>query len=487
MAYSSLRDFVELLEARQQLVRVKAPVSPALEMTEIVDRVSKGPDAQNKALLFENVTDHTMPVLMNMFGSAERMAWALGAEALDELGRNLGQLLELRPPSSLGDAFGRGRDLFRALRDAGVKPRRVRRAPVQAIVETDHPSLDRIPITTSWPEDGGPFVTLPQVVTRDPVKGTRNVGMYRLQQVDDRTLLMHWQRHKGGAEHERVAREVEKPKIPAAIVLGGDPACIWSASAPLPPDIDEYWLAGWLRGRPVPFVDCVSQPLSVPANADMIIEGYVDPNEHRPEGPFGDHTGYYTPVELFPVFHVTAITQREDPIYPATVVGIPPMEDYWMGKATERLFLPLLQIFLPEVVDFAMPPPGVFHNLVIVSIKKRYPGHARKVIYGLWGLALLSLAKAIVVVDEWVDVHNAMEAGWQALGNVDWARDVVITEGPVDQLDHAAPHEAFGGKIGIDATAKLPEEGHPRGWPRVVQMKPEVKARIDDLWPDLDL
>jgi 4-hydroxy-3-polyprenylbenzoate decarboxylase len=485
MAYYSLSDFVKRLDAAGELVRIAAPVSPALEMTEIVDRVSKGPDTHNKALLFENVKERDVPVLLNMFGSARRMAWALGVEDLDDLRRNLGALLDLRPPSSLGETIGRGRDLLRALRDAGIKPRRVRQAPVQAHVETENFSLDEIPILTCWPKDGGPFVTLPQVVTRDPVKGTRNVGMYRLQQVDDRTLLMHWQRHKGGAEHERVARQEAKPRIPAAVVLGGDPACIWSASAPLPPDIDEYWLAGWLRGRPVPFVDCITQPLVVPANADIVIEGYVDPNEHRPEGPFGDHTGYYTPVEPFPVFHVTAITRREDPIYPATVVGIPPMEDYWMGKATERLFLPLLQIFLPEVVDFAMPPPGVFHNLVIVSIRKRFPGHARKVIHGLWGLALLSLAKCIVIVDEWVDVHDAMEAGWQALGNVDWSRDVMIADGPVDQLDHASPHESFGGKIGIDATAKLPEEGHARGWPEVVRMDPEVKARVDALWEEL--
>ena len=497
MPYGSLADFVSLLEGRGQLVRISTAVSPDLEITEIVDRVSKGPAPQNKALLFENVKGvrtpggppprGTMPVLINMFGSAERMAWALGVDQLDDLRRRLEELIDLRPPGGLGDALSRGGDLVRALRDAGIKPRRAHRAPVQAIVETAAPSLADIPILTCWPKDGGPFVTLPQVITRDPVKGTRNVGMYRLQKVDDTTLLVHWQRHKGGAEHERVAREEAKPKIPAAIVLGGDPACIWSASAPLPPDIDEYWLAGWLRGRAVPFVDCVTQPLEVPANADIVIEGYVDPNEHRPEGPFGDHTGYYTPVEPFPVFHVTAITRREDAIYPATVVGIPPMEDYWMGKATERLFLPLIRLFLPEVVDLAMPVPGLFHNLVLVSIRKRFPGHARKVIHGLWGLALLSLAKAIVIVDDWVDIHDPVQAGWQALGNVDWTRDVMVADGPVDQLDHAAPLSAFGGKIGIDATAKLPEEGHPRGWPEVVRMDPEVKARVDSLWKELGL
>jgi 4-hydroxy-3-polyprenylbenzoate decarboxylase len=487
MANRDLHAFVDWLETRGEIVRVAEMVSAELEITEIVDRVSKGPQAQNKALLFENVTGYDVPVLINMFGSAERMAWALHVDALEDLRRNLAELIDLQLPQGLGGALKRGKALFDALRAAGLRPRRVRRAPVQQRVETEALSLDFIPILTCWPEDGGPFITLPQVVTRHPETGVRNVGMYRLQKVDSRTLLVHWQRHKGGAEHERVALEqARQPTIPAAIVLGGDPACIWCASAPLPPDIDEYLLAGWLRGEPVPFVECVSQPLEVPANADIVIEGYVDPNDQRPEGPFGDHTGYYTPVERFPAFHVTAITRRHEPIYPATVVGIPPMEDYWMGKATERLFLPLVKLFLPEVVDFAMPAPGVFHNLVLVSIKKRFPGHARKVIHGLWGLALLSLAKAIVVVDDWVDVQDPTEVAWQALGNVDWSRDVMISEGPVDQLDHASYSESFGGKIGIDATAKCSEEGYTRDWPDVVRMDPAVKARVDALWETLD-
>jgi len=487
LAYNSLREFVRLLDARGELARILTPISAALEITEIADRVSKGPAGHNKALLFENVRGSDVPVLINMFGSADRMAWALAVDDLEELKTRLSTLIDLRPPSGLRSALGRGTGLARALRDAGLKPRRVPHPPVQAIVETQAPSLDQIPILTSWPEDGGPFVTLPQVITRDPVKGTRNVGMYRLQKVDAHTLLVHWQRHKGGAEHERVAVEQRRDRIPAAIVLGGDPACIWAASAPLPPDIDEYWLAGWLRGKSVPFARCVSQPLDVPATADIVIEGYVDPNEHCPEGPFGDHTGYYTPVEPFPVFHVTAITRRASPIYPATVVGVPPMEDYWMGKATERLFLPLIQLFVPEVVDVAMPASGVFHNLVIVSINKRFPGHAQKVIHALWGLALLSLAKAIVVVDGWVDVQDPQQAAWQALGNVDWSRDLTLTRGPVDQLDHASAVPLYGGKIGVDATAKMPEEGHTRGWPEVVRMSPEIVDRIDRLWDDLGL
>ncbi len=485
MSRHPLRDFVARLEAAGELRRIEQPLSTELEIAELSRRAMQAEPARNKALLFTNVRGHSMPVLTNLFGSARRMAWALHVEELEALRRNLAALLDTRPPEDLRSALKRGAELASAMRAAGLKPRRVRRAPVQEVIEREAPSLDALPILTTWPLDGGPFITLPQVITRNPRTGVRNVGMYRLQKVDERTLIVHWQRHKGGAEHERLARELGESRIPAAIVLGGDPACIWSASAPLPPDVDEYLLAGWLRGEPVPFVPCVSQPLEVPAEADVVIEGYVDLTDYRDEGPFGDHTGYYTPVERFPAFHVTAITRRREPIYPATVVGPPPMEDYWMGKATERLFLPLLQLFLPEVVDFSMPAAGVFHNLVLVSIRKRYPGHARKVIFGLWGLALLSLAKAIVVVDEWVDVQNPMEAAWQALGNVDWSRDVVITEGPVDQLDHASYREAFGGKIGVDATAKWPEEGYTRGWPQVARMDEAVVERMAALWRQL--
>jgi 4-hydroxy-3-polyprenylbenzoate decarboxylase len=490
MAFKNLREFVQLLESRDQLTRIKAPLSPLLEITEIADRVMKGPSSLNRALLFENLPGYDMPVLINAFGSAERMAWALGVGNLDQLNTNLAKVIDPRFPHGLGEMLGRGRDLLGVLKSVGPGPKKVRRAPVQEVVHREDASLDRLPILQCWPKDGGQFITLPQVITRDPQTGARNVGMYRLQVVDSRTLLVHWQRHKGGAEHERKALEAggsPAPLIPAAIVLGGDPASIWCASAPLPPDIDEYLLAGYLRGAPVPFVDCVSQPLEVPAQADIVIEGYVDPNQHLPEGPFGDHTGYYTPVEPFPVFHVTAITRRKNPIYPTTIVGIPPMEDAWMGKATERLFLPLMRLFLPEIRDVNMPAQGIFHNLVLVSIKKRYPGHARKVIFGLWGLALLSLAKAIVVVDDWVDVQDLSQAAWQALGNVDWSRDVVIANGPVDHLDHASYQHSFGGKIGIDATAKRPEEGYGRGWPEVVQMTPEVKAHIDEIWGKLRL
>lgn len=480
-----LREFIRQLEDKELLARVPVPVSPELEITEITDRVSKATSEKNRALLFENLPGYDVPVLINAFGSAQRMALALGVEHLDELGVHLGQVLDLRLPQGLLATLERGQGLLNLLKSIGLKPNKVRHAPVQEVIEKINPSLAFLPILRSWPDDGGRFITLPQVITRDPKTGIRNIGMYRLQVVDERTLLVHWQRHKGGAEHERVARRIHKDNIPAAIVLGGDPASIWCASAPLPPDIDEYLLAGYLRGAPVEFVDCVSQPLEAPAQAEIVIEGFIDPNDHRPEGPFGDHTGYYTPIEMFPVMHITAITHRQKPIYPATVVGTPPMEDAWMGKATERLFLPLMRLFAPEIVDVCMPAEGVFHNLVLVSIRKRYPGQARKVIFGLWGLALLSLAKAIVVVDEWVDVQNLSQTAWQALGNVDWSKDVLIANGPVDQLDHASYQNSFGGKIGIDATAKLPEEGYTRSWPEVARMDPVVKARVDEIWKQL--
>jgi len=485
MPFTNLAGFIEHLESQNQLVRIKEPVSAELEITELTDRVCKGPAGDNKALLFENVPGYAMPVVTNLFGSAQRMAWALNVHDLEELNHRLAKLIDPKLPKGLHEAAQRGKELLKVVRAIGIKPKKVKKAPVQAVRITQGDFLNALPVLKCWPQDGGRFITLPQFISRDPQTGIRNVGMYRLQVIDSSRLLVHWQRHKGGADHERSARRLQKDRIPAAVVLGGDPASMWCASAPLPPDIDEYLLAGYLRGSPVPMVNCLTQPLEVPAEAEIVIEGVVDPNEHLPEGPFGDHTGYYTPVEPFPVFHVTAVTHRQNPIYPATVVGIPPMEDLWMGKATERLFLPLIRLFLPEVVDINMPAEGVFHNLVLVSIKKKFPGHARKVIHGMWGLALLSLSKAIVVFDEWVNVQDLSQAAWQALGNVDWARDTVIVQGPVDQLDHAASQSSFGGKIGIDATAKLPEEGYPRVWPTVIAMDPAVKAKIDQLYQRL--
>jgi 4-hydroxy-3-polyprenylbenzoate decarboxylase len=482
MAYRDLSDFVKTLEQAGELKRITTPVSRDLEITEITDRVSKGPAEQNKALLFEKVQGHTMPVLINLFGSEKRMSMALGVDCLETLRHNLAHLIDMKLPEGLGASIGRATEMLSALRAVGLKPNRVKSGPCQEVVHIEDASFDLLPILQCWPDDGGRYITLMQVITRDPATNQRNVGMYRVQVYDHKTAAMHWQRHKGGAEHERLAKESSKPMIPAAIVLGGDPAQMWCSSAPLPPGIDEYLLAGWLRGKPVSFVRCLTQPLEVPADAEIVIEGYVDPNDQRQEGPFGDHTGFYTPADTFPTFHVTAITHRKNAIYPTTIVGKPPMEDYWMGKATERLFLPLMKIFQGEIVDVNMPAEGVFHNLIIVSIKKRFPGHPFKVIYGLWGLGLMMLTKAIVIVDHDVDVHNLSEVAWRVLGNVDWKRDTVIVDGPVDQLDHSAVRDSFGGKMGIDATSKGPQDGHTRGWPQEIEMSTEIKALVDQKW-----
>lgn len=480
--YSSLCEFVALLEERGQLRRIKAPVSAELEITEITDRVSKGPPDRNVALLFEDVLGYDIPVLTNAFGSAERMAWALGVDELDDLGRRLADMLSLDMPRSLGDKLRKAGDLMGVFR--ATQPKRVKRGACQEVVNQENPSLDDLPVLKCWPDDGGPYITLPAVISRRPGSGRRNVGMYRLQVFDERTLGMHWQIHKGGAEHQRAAQEMGVDRIPVAVSIGGDPAVTWAASAPMPPDMDEFLLAGWLRGCPVELVPCVSQPLEVPADADVVIEGYVDPAERWVEGPFGDHTGYYSLADEYPVMHVTAITRRESPIYPATVVGRPPMEDYWMGKVTERLFLPLIRMFQSEVVDINMPAEGVFHNLVIVSIKKRYPGQARKVMYALWGLGLMMLSKAFLIVDADVNVHDLSEVAWRVTNNVDWRRDAVIVDGPVDALDHASPRPNYGGKIGVDATRKGPEDGHDRPWPNDIVMSEEIRKLVNERWEE---
>ncbi len=488
MAYKDLRAFIAALEKQGELVRIKVPVSAELEISEITDRVSKGPAAQNKALLFERVKGYDMPVLVNALGSASRMALALGVDNLDELTTNLGGLIKPELPKGLGQMLNRAGDYWGALRSIGLGPNIVNKAPVQEVVlEGDAVDLGRLPILQCWPKDGGRYVTMTTVISRDPVKNIRNVGMYRCQVYDARTLGMHWQIHKGGAEHERTAQRTGVERIPLAVSLGGDPAVMWSGSAPLPPDIDEFLLAGWLRGKPVELVRCVSQPLEVPAEAEIVIEGYVDPQEKRPEGPFGDHTGYYTPVDDYPVMHVTAITMRKQPIYPTTLVGLPPMEDYWMGKATERLFLPLMRLFLGEIIDVNMPAEGVFHNLVLVRIRKRFPGHARKVINGLWGLGLMMLAKCIIVYDEDVDVQDVSLAMFHAMNNVDWARDIIVQEGPVDALDHASYRFALGGKIGIDATRKWASEGYTREWPEMVAMAAPIKTLVTERWAEYGL
>ncbi|MBI4788344.1 MAG: menaquinone biosynthesis decarboxylase [Chloroflexi bacterium] len=485
MAYRDLRDFIARLEKCGQLKRISVPVNQDLEITEIADRVVKGPRDQNVALLFENVRGHSIPVAINLFGTAERMAWALGVDKLDELNAKLSELISLNMPHGLIEKAQRGLEMLTALRH--TEPHIVSRGACQEVIE-ENPSLAALPIIQCWPKDAGRYITLPSVFSRDPKTGRRNVGMYRLQVVDDQTLGMHWQRQKGGAEHERVARHIGAERIPVAVAIGGDPAIIWAGSAPLPPDIDELMLAGWLRGKSVDLVRCVSQPLEVPADAEIVIEGFVDPSDQRIEGPFGDHTGYYSLPDHYPVMRVTAITHRRAPIYPTTIVGKPPMEDLWMGKATERLFLPLIKLFLGEVVDVNMPAEGVFHNLVIVSIKKRYPGHARKVMNGLWGLGLMMLTKTIVIVDADVDVQNLSQVAFEVLANYDPQRDVLITTGPSDDLDHASLQKNWGGKMGIDATRKSERDPGPhQPWPEEIAMTPEIKALVSARWKEYGL
>lgn len=454
MAYKNMSEFIARLEQNDELITITTPVSSELEITEIVDRISKMPHDRNKALLFENVEGSRFPLLVNMYGNPQRMAWAMGVDDLEQLNHRLGSMIDLKLPQGFGAMMNRGGELLGALRSIGLGPSITKNAPVQEVVITENIDVNIIPILKCWPNDGGKYITLTQVITREPGTGTRNVGMYRVQVYDGQTLGLHWQRHKGGRDHQRAGQEIGKQQVPVAIVLGGDPAAMWCGSAPLPPGIDEYLLASWLRGKPVEFVKCVSQDLEVPANAEFIIEGWFDPNEHRIEGPFGDHTGFYTPQDLFPVMHVTAITHRADAIYPTTVVGKPPMEDAWMGKATERLFLPLMQLFMGEIVDVNMPAEGVFHNLVVVSIRKKFPGHAQKIMYGLWGLGLMMLSKAFIIVDADVDVQNMADVAEQVTANVDWGRDVTVVDGAVDQLDHSSIQDSYGGKIGIDATRK---------------------------------
>ena len=481
MKYRDLRDFITFLEGRGELKRIKAPVSCELEITEICDRVVKrgGP-----ALLFENVEGYDVPVLINMYGTEQRMAWALGVERLEDVAQRVRQLMGLMqgPPHGFMEKL---RTLGQLRQLASFQPSVVKNGPCQQVVITgDDVDLNKYPILKCWPLDGGRYITLPLVITRDPETGTRNLGMYRIQVYDARTAAMHWQTHKVGTHHYRVGGEKGLERLDVAVALGGDPATIWTGSVPLPPDVDELMVAGFIRQEAVELVKAKTVDLEVPAHAEMIIEGYVVPGDEAVEGPFGDHTGYYSMADTYPVFHVTCITHRRDPIYPTIIVGRPPMEDYYMGKVTERVFLPIIQMVIPEVVDINMPAEGVFHNLVIVSIKKEYPGQARKVMYGLWGMGLMSLAKAIVVVDHFVNVQDLSEVTWRVTNNIDPAQDVLFASGPVDDLDHASPTPKFGSKMGIDATAKGPMEGRQREWPPDIVMSPEMKALVDRRWAE---
>lgn len=486
----TLQEFIAAIEAAGELVRITRPVSVHLEMCEIADRTMKLPGG-GPALLFEKpiLRDGSVsqfPVAINLFGSMSRMALALGVKQLDEHGDRITKLLDLKVPEGF---LGKLQLLPRLLEVAKFPPRMASGTPAcQEIVwRGDEIDLDKLPVLTTWPEDGGPFITMTAVVSKDPKRGIRNVGMYRVQQMGKKHVAMHWQRHKTGAEHWRQMAE-KGEKMPVCIVIGADPASMYSASAPLPPNVDEFIFAGFLRKAPVKLAKAVTCDLEVPADAEIVIEGYIDPREELVvEGPFGDHTGYYSEADLYPRIHVTAVTMRKNAVYSATIVGRPPMEDFYLGHATERIFLPLLKLTTPEIVDYHMPAEGVFHNLVLVSIKKQYPGHAYKTMNALWGAGLMSLAKVIVVVDEWVNVRNPQEAWWVALNNIDPERDTRFTMGPVDVLDHASRAFTYGSKMGIDGTKKWPEEGFTRNWPTVIEMDAATKAKVDAYWASLGI
>lgn len=478
--YRDLRDFITALERRGLLRRISVEVDSELEITEITDRVVK---SGGPALLFERVRGYDIPVLINAFGSEERVRLALGVDDLDDLGRQLVHLLQPDLPATFLDKL---KTLPKLAELSSFLPKVVRSGPCQEVVVRDRPSLAKFPILKCWPKDAGRFITLPLVFTRDPETGRRNVGMYRMQVFDERTTGMHWHLHKDGAEHHRRAC-AEKRRLEVAVALGGDPALIYAATAPLPRDLDEVLLAGFIRKQPVELVRCLTVDLEVPAHAEIILEGYVDPDERRREGPFGDHTGYYSLADDYPVFHITCITHRRQPIYPTIVVGRPPMEDTFLGKVTERLFLPLIQMVLPEVVDISFPLEGVFHNCAVVSIRKTFPGQARKVMHALWGMGQMMFTKMIVVVDHDVDVHNPSEVWWRVFNNIDPRRDLVLVEGPLDVLDHSSPTPVYGSKMGLDATRKGPGEGHLREWPDDIVMDPAIKKLVDEKWESYGL
>jgi 4-hydroxy-3-polyprenylbenzoate decarboxylase len=556
VAYTDLRDWIEQLDQAGELKRIPEVVSPYLEMAEIADRAAKmgkgtakaGGSARGPggpALLFENVTGFPgAKVLMNQFGSERRMRLALEVDSLDEIAGRIRSLIHPETPATLMDKL----KLLPKLAEVGNFFPKVISAKDAACKQVIHRTVEdggqgidlrKLPVLTTWPEDGGPFITLPCVVTRDPKSGKRNVGMYRMQVYDGQTTGMHWQRQKNAAEQLRdrlrmaVSEDLGAPSIAAssrwvgdasarvelmaqtaggttaaenaaaipattlskinagrmevAVAIGTDPATTFSAIVPAPPDVEEYLIAGFLRGKPVELVQCETVDLQVPAHAEYVLEGYVNLGELRTEGPFGDHTGFYTMADEYPVFHVTCMTHRNDPIYAATVVGKPPMEDAWMGKAVERIFLPLMQLTLPEIVDVCLPPEAVFHNLMIVAIKKSYAGHARKVMHGIWAMGQAMFTKCIVVVDEDCNVQNLAEVTLRVANNIDPERDIQFTLGPVDTLDHASRMPNYGSKMGIDATRKWAAEGFTRPWPQMLKMEPSVVARIDSIWKKLGI
>lgn len=476
MYFKDFAHYLQMLEQRGELHRVRAEADPLLEITEIADRMVKqgGP-----ALLFEQPSGARFPLAINVFGTPERACFALGVERFDDVAARITNMIPTTPLTSFTDKL----KLLWNLRDLkNIQPKTVRAAPSQQVVDMG-PNLRDLPVLQCWPRDAGRFITLPLVFTRHPETGMQNTGMYRIQIIDEKRALMHWHLHHDGAGHHRLWKERGRD-TDVAVALGCDPATIYAATAPLPPGLDEMLFAGFLRNSPVEMVRAKTVDLMVPAHAEFILEGTVSANHSMLEGPFGDHTGFYSDADQYPLFTLTAITRKSAPVYPATIVGRPPMEDYYLGKATERFFLPLIKLQLPEIIDINFPAEGVFHNCVLVSIRKQYPGHARKIASALWGMGQMMFTKLIVVFDADVDVQDCSQAAWTAFSNVDPERDLFYTKGPLDVLDHACPVALYGSKVGIDATRKSAAEGHPREWPEVITMDEATRELVTRRWSE---
>jgi len=478
--YRDLREFIQRLDKEGELKRISAEVDPVLEITEITHRVTR---AGGPALLFERPKGSKHPLLINMLGSERRVNLALEVHALDEVAARIRGFLDMQAPQGLFDKI----KMLPKLAELGsFFPKTVKTGPCKEIIETDKLDLSKFPILKCWPQDGGRFITWPLVITKNPETGKRNVGVYRMQVFDERTTGMHWQTQKHGAEHFRRARAADpKGRIEVAVAIGADPVTCLAGILPIPPDLDEMMFAGFLRREPVDLVPCETLGLEVPANAEIVLEGYVNLGELRKEGPFGDHTGFYSLEGEYPVFHVTCVTHRKDAIYLTTIVGPPPQEDYYMGHAVERVFLPVMKMQYPEIVDISMPAEGIFHNLMIVAIRKSYPGHARKIMNAIWSLGQAMFTKVLVVVDHDVNVQDYKEVVWKTLCAIDPERDAQFMFGPMDTLDHAARMQDFGSKMGIDATRKWPSEGFRRPWPDEIKMDETTRARVDQMWVKL--
>ena len=478
MPFQNLSEFIESLRRQKELSEISVEVDPLLEVSEIYDRVVK---QEGTALLFHKIKGSSFPLAINLFGSSRRMNLALGVHDLKEIGQRIERFLELKVPEKITEKL---KFLPKLHFLNKITPRLVRQAPCQEVIRQEGDLLSELPIIQCWPKDAGRYITFPMVITKDPETGTRNVGAYRMQVFDGRTTGMHWQVHKDGTAHHRLAREKGVCRLEVAVALGADPATMFSATCPLPYGIDEFVFAGFLRGEAVELVKCKTVDLEVPAQSEIVLEGYVDVEEKRLEGPFGDHTGYYSLAKEFPVFHIECLTRRQSPIYPTTVVGRPPMEDAYMAKAIERIFLPLIRSQFPEILDINLPVEGVFTNSVLVSIKKSYPQHAKKVMHLIWGFGQLMFEKMILVFDHDVNIHDPQEVAWRAYNNVDPKRDMIFTEGPLDELDIAASQDLYGSKVGVDCTRKWPEEGMRRPWPDDIVMSREIKEQVTRRWQE---